>query len=107
MPYVDEHQPSPESYWRAVILFGQNSASYKFALGKALLELAGREVTAITLDDLAVPYATHIAEHLTLADRQGTSGSSLSSTLHESSMPVPLVVTTSYRGLSPLASITC
>ena len=31
--------PSLESYWRAIILFGQNVASYKFALGGALLEL--------------------------------------------------------------------
>jgi len=30
-------QPSLESYWRAVILFGRNIASYKFALGKSLL----------------------------------------------------------------------
>lgn len=35
-----EEKPSLESYWRSVILFGNNVASYKFALAKALLELA-------------------------------------------------------------------
>jgi hypothetical protein len=34
-----EVQPTVENYWRALILFGRNVASYKFALGKALLEL--------------------------------------------------------------------
>ncbi len=40
MPPFDEVNPSLESYWRSVILFGQNSATYKFALAKSLLELA-------------------------------------------------------------------
>jgi hypothetical protein len=34
-----ERQRTPENYWRAVILFGQNVASYKFALAKSLIEL--------------------------------------------------------------------
>jgi hypothetical protein len=29
-----EVQPSIENYWRALILFGRNVASYKFALGR-------------------------------------------------------------------------
>lgn len=35
-----EQYPSLESYWRSIILFGRNVASYKFALAKSLLELA-------------------------------------------------------------------
>ena len=35
-----EYKPNDENYWRSVILFGRNVASYKFALAKALLELA-------------------------------------------------------------------
>ena len=35
-----ETHPSLESYWRSVILFGRNVASYKFALAKSLLEIA-------------------------------------------------------------------
>jgi len=31
--------PALEDYWRGLILFGRNVASYKFSLGKALLDL--------------------------------------------------------------------
>jgi hypothetical protein len=67
-----ETKPSIESYWRGVILFGRNVASYKFALGKALLEFVdqGREV--VTLHELAEPYARRICEHLKAVDKQGT-----------------------------------
>lgn len=34
-----EIEPSLENYWRAVILFGRNVASYKFALAKSLYDL--------------------------------------------------------------------
>jgi len=33
-------QRTLENYWRAVILFGQNVASSKIALGKSLIELS-------------------------------------------------------------------
>ena len=32
-------EPRIEDYWRAIILFGLNVASYKFSLANALLEL--------------------------------------------------------------------
>ena len=35
--------PSLENCWRAVVLLGRNEASYKFALAKALLELAEKD----------------------------------------------------------------
>jgi hypothetical protein len=72
----NEVQPTLENYWRSIILFGRNVASYKFALGKSLLELAeqGREI--VTLDQLADPFSRHICEHLQLADKQATSKSS-------------------------------
>jgi hypothetical protein len=75
MPFVDAN-PSREDYWRSVILFGRNVASYKFALAKSLLELADRERNFISLEELAVPFARHIAEHLKQADKQTTSASS-------------------------------
>jgi len=34
-----EVEPSLDNYWRAIILFGRNVASYKFALAKSLYEL--------------------------------------------------------------------
>ena len=52
-----EVQPSVENYWRALILFGRNVASYKFALGKALLELRTAPGDLVKLDDLALPFA--------------------------------------------------
>ena len=33
------NDPSLESQWRAIILFGKNSATYKFAFAKSLLKL--------------------------------------------------------------------
>lgn len=72
----EEFNPSSESYWRSIILFGRNVASYKFALGKALLELTDKEKTSISLEELALPFAKHIAHHLQLSDKQVTSPSS-------------------------------
>lgn len=61
---------------RAVLLFGRNVASYKFALAKTLLGLAGRADDRVPLEDLAVPFARHLCEHLKLAEKQTTSKSS-------------------------------
>lgn len=47
--------PTLENYWRGVILFGKNVASYKFALAYALYEIDKRGSDIITLDELAVP----------------------------------------------------
>jgi hypothetical protein len=71
-----EINPTREDYWRSVILFGRNVASYKFALAKSLLELTDRERTFVELEELAVPFVQHIAEHLKKAQKQATSSSS-------------------------------
>lgn len=73
--FQEEH-PSLESYWRSIVLFGNNVASYKFALAKSLLEIAPTGKHVISLDDLAEPYAKHICSHLLHAPKQATSGSS-------------------------------
>lgn len=73
--FKEEH-PSLESYWRSINLFGRNVASYKFALAKALLELAPSGQTEITLAELAVPYSSALCEHLKTAPKQTTSQSS-------------------------------
>ena len=70
--FTDE-RPSLDSYWRALILFGRNVASYKFALGQSLLELGAQERELVTLDELAVPFSRHVCRHLRAVDRQGTS----------------------------------
>jgi hypothetical protein len=38
------NDPSLESQWRAIILFGKNSATYKFAFAKSLLEIIGKKI---------------------------------------------------------------
>lgn len=38
-----ENDPSLESQCRSIILFGKNSATYKFTFGKSLLELVSKE----------------------------------------------------------------
>ncbi len=67
-----EIEPTAENYWRAIILFGRNTASYKFALAKALYDLYHQGQTLITLDELAVPYARHLCEHLKTKPKQIT-----------------------------------
>jgi hypothetical protein len=70
------NDPSLESQWRAIILFGRNSATYKFAFAKSLLELADNETTAVSLTDLSEPFSRNIVEHLKVNDKQGSSTSS-------------------------------
>ena len=65
-----------EDNWRSIILFGRNVASYKFALGKSLLEFGSRKSDLVSLDDLAVPFSRHLCEHLAIQDKQCTSKSS-------------------------------
>lgn len=75
MDFIDADH-SLETYWRSIILFGKNVASYKFALAKSLLEVAPTGRTFITLEELAEPFSRHITEHLLSCDKQITSSSS-------------------------------
>jgi 5-methylcytosine-specific restriction endonuclease McrA len=75
LPFQDA-TPSPAGDWRHIVRFGRNVASYKFALGQALLELAAQQQTFVPLPDLAVPYAAGLSEHLQVEDRQTTSAQS-------------------------------
>lgn len=68
--------PTLDASWRAVVLFGRNVASYKFALAKTLLELANRGDDRVPLEELAAPFARHLCEHLKVVDKQTTSRSS-------------------------------
>ncbi|HDS6503404.1 TPA: HNH endonuclease [Enterobacter asburiae] len=68
--------PTLENYWRGVILFGRNVASYKFALASALYEVDKTGSDLITLDQLAVPFSRYLCEHLKHAPKQITSRSS-------------------------------
>jgi 5-methylcytosine-specific restriction endonuclease McrA len=68
--------PTLDEYWRSIVLFGANVASYKFALAKSLLEIAPKGKTFITLEELSQPFTRHLCEHLKLQDKQTTSTSS-------------------------------
>ena len=70
------NDPTLESQWRAIILFGKNSATYKFAFAKSLLELIEKERTKISLQDLSIPFANNIVDHLKQNDKQGNAQSS-------------------------------
>lgn len=82
IPTVRIHEAAPSrgpgvvDQWRAIILFGRNVASYKFALAKALLQLNPAVGSLVKLDDLALPFALQVCEHLRLEDKQTTSTSS-------------------------------
>ncbi len=72
---IDEYvrTGSPEaSCWRSVVLFGKNTASYKFALAQSVLGLARQGRSSVPLDELAVPFAARICEHAKTAPRQST-----------------------------------
>ena len=76
MGVFEDTHPSLENYWRAVILFGRNVASYKFALGQTLLEFAGAGKTIVSLEELAEPFSRHLIAHLKESPKQTTSSSS-------------------------------
>ena len=71
-----EFKPSEDSYWRSIILFGNNTASYKFALGLSLLQLIENEQNIISLKELSPIFADYICQHLKVAPRQTTNNSS-------------------------------
>lgn len=71
-----EVEPTLDNYWRAIILFGRNVASYKFALAKALYDLKAVPNDLVTLDQLAVPFSQHLCDHLKHSPKQITSKSS-------------------------------
>jgi hypothetical protein len=69
--FMTEH-PSLDSFWRAIVLFGRNVASYKFALARALVDVNAEGQELVSLESLALPFALQICEHLRTSDRQGT-----------------------------------
>jgi 5-methylcytosine-specific restriction endonuclease McrA len=68
--------PTVNSYWRAIILFGRNVACYKFALAKALLDIKPEEGCLVKLDEIAPYFAKHVSLHLKTNPKQATSSSS-------------------------------
>ena len=67
--------PTLEDYWRSIILFGRNTASYKFALANSLLYFGSLQKDEIKIDDMAEKFSKHICQHLIKNDKQDTSAS--------------------------------
>jgi hypothetical protein len=65
-------EPSAEDCWRGVILYGRNTASYKFALATTLLTIKPDSGQLVKLEDLAPTFARSIAERLRVAPKQIT-----------------------------------
>jgi hypothetical protein len=65
-------EPTVEDCWRGVVLYGRNTASYKFALATALLELRPQSGQLVKLEELAPSFACKIADHLKVAPKQIT-----------------------------------
>lgn len=64
--------PTVEDCWRGIILYGQNSASYKFALAESLLQINPSAGELLKLEDLAPFFGKAIAEHISHSPKQGT-----------------------------------
>jgi 5-methylcytosine-specific restriction endonuclease McrA len=64
--------PTVEDCWRGIILYGKNSATYKFALAESLLKLRPKSGQLVKLEDLAPIYGQAIAAHIVDTPEQGT-----------------------------------
>ena len=71
---IDE--PTLDSYFRGIVLFGNNSATYKFALGKSLIELTSQGANFVPLKDLDIPFIKYTNQHVLNGNKQITSNSS-------------------------------
>lgn len=64
--------PTVEDCWRGVVLYGRNTASYKFALASALLEMRPQAGQLVKLEDLAPNFSLNVARHLAKSPKQIT-----------------------------------
>jgi hypothetical protein len=56
---------SDKDYWKGIVLYGLNTATYKIALGKTLLEFANAGENIVPWDDLSKVYLEGYLERLT------------------------------------------
>ncbi len=71
-PAFIPQNPSVEDCWRGIVLYGDNSATYKFALAESLLKLCPQAGSLIKLEDLAPVFGQAIAAHMRHSPKQGT-----------------------------------
>jgi hypothetical protein len=53
---VNLNEFNKEDFWRAVILYGLNQATYKIALGQCLINFVEKDKTTVTMHELAVDF---------------------------------------------------
>ena len=75
MTLLDDISPTDKDFFRAVVLYGRNVASYKFALAESLIGIASEGKDYVRLQDLAVPFSEAICRHLKIQDKQNTNPS--------------------------------
>jgi len=56
-------------FWRGIILYGLNAATYKMALGKSLLDLAGRGKSTVPWEDLSREFLQQYVDRLAQGGR--------------------------------------
>ena len=76
MPIFEDISLTDSDYFRAVVLYGRNVASYKFALAESLFTVASEGKDFVTLEELAIPFSDALCRHLELQDKQTTARSS-------------------------------
>jgi len=76
LPLFKDISLTDTDYFRAVVLYGRNVASYKFALAESLFKIASEDKDFVTLEQLADPFTEALCRHLQLQDKQTTSRSS-------------------------------
>ncbi|WP_448218381.1 HNH endonuclease [Endozoicomonas sp. 2B-B] len=60
-----KHDFDDSDYWKGVILFGLNAATYKMGLARTLIEFAGHGKQHITWDELSEAYLNQYIDRLT------------------------------------------
>ena len=75
-PIFKEFQLKENDFFRAIVLYGRNVASYKFALANSLFTIASQGKEFISLEELAIPFSESLCQHLLIENKQSTSNSS-------------------------------
>jgi 5-methylcytosine-specific restriction endonuclease McrA len=70
--YLDKSEQSPIDVARSILVFGKNSATYKFALAKTLFEMTPRSEASYS--EIGEKFLRHLVEHHKICPNQHTRG---------------------------------
>ena len=57
-----------EDYWRSIIIYGLNQATYKIALGKTLVSLSERNINHVPWDVLSLEFLEQYQKRLNVEE---------------------------------------